>query len=89
MGPSFFDRLLVSTVHIFLYDLEDGSCRQLTSGEWVVRGLEHWDEAARVLHFTAAGREQPGVVDPYLRHLYSIHVDEPGAQPTLLTPYVH
>ena len=73
-------------MHIYLYDLEAGSCSQLTSGEWVVRAIEHWDAEQRVLYFSAAGREQPGVVDPYLRHLYSIPVDQPGAVPTLLTP---
>ena len=73
-------------MHIYLYDLVEGSCRQLTSGEWVVRAIEYWDEVQRRLYFSAAGREQPGVVDPYLRHLYSISVDEPNALPTLLTP---
>jgi dipeptidyl-peptidase-4 len=73
-------------MHIYLYDLEAGSCRQLTSGEWVVRAIEHWDAEQRVLYFSAAGREQPGVVDPYLRHLYSIPIDQPGTVPTLLTP---
>lgn len=73
-------------MHLYLYDLVEGSCRQLTSGEWVVRAIEHWDERQRLLYFSAAGRERPGVVDPYLRHLYSIPVDEPNALPTLLTP---
>ena len=56
-------------MHIYLYSLEDGSCRQVTNGDWVVRGIEHWDAESRLLYFSAAGREQPGVVDPYLRHL--------------------
>lgn len=73
-------------MHLYLYDLVEGSCRQLTSGEWVVRAIEHWDAAHRLLYFSAAGREQPGVIDPYLRHLYRISVDEPNALPTLLTP---
>ena len=56
-------------MHIYLYSLEDGSCRQITKGDWVVRGIEHWDAESRLLYFSAAGREQPGVVDPYLRHV--------------------
>lgn len=73
-------------MHIYLYDFAVESCRQLTSGEWVVRAIERWDETRRLLFFSAAGREEPGVIDPYLRHLYVISVDEPAALPTLLTP---
>ena len=74
-------------MHIYLYSLEDGSCRQVTEGDWVVRGIEHWDAESRLLYFSAAGREQPGVVDPYLRHLCKHR--RPTPSPLALTCYHH
>ena len=55
---------------------------RLTRGEWVIRSIERVDEKARILYFTASGRE-PGR-DPYLRHLYRVNLDGTGL--TLLTP---
>jgi hypothetical protein len=103
--------------HLYLYDVQteqdaaaisdstgggsSGGCRQLTCGEWVVRGVAHVDDANRVLYFYAAGREStatlpagaPGsdnghlaIDDPYLRRIYSLPLDEVGATPLLLTP---
>jgi len=78
-------------MHYFLCDTSLGAVRpvrQLTSGEWVVRGIEHLDEKNRVLFFTAGGREIDGR-DPYLRHLYRVCLDEDddGGRPvSLLTP---
>jgi dipeptidyl aminopeptidase/acylaminoacyl peptidase len=70
-------------MHLYLYDAEAGRMvRQVTRGEWVVRNIVHVDEAARVLYFTAGGRE-PGR-DPYLQHLYRIGLDGTGLR--LLTP---
>ena len=69
--------------HFYLYDVNAGQLKnQITKGEWVVRGLEHVDEQARQLYFTAAGREAGR--DPYLRHLYRINLDGSGLK--LLTP---
>lgn len=68
--------------HLYLYDVKTGQLKnQITRGEWVVRGIEHVDEQARQLYFTAAGRETGR--DPYLRHLYRINLD--GAGLKLLT----
>ena len=78
--------------HLYLYSVsaENGManstcrCRQLTSGEWVVRGVVRVDESRRLLFFYGAGRELRD--DPYLRRLYSISLDERDARPVLLTP---
>ncbi|MEO7218522.1 MAG: DPP IV N-terminal domain-containing protein [Gemmatimonadaceae bacterium] len=68
--------------HLYLLDKATGKTRQLTRGNWVVRELLGVDEAARVVYFTAGGRE-PGR-DPYLRHVYRVNLDGSGI--TLLTP---
>jgi dipeptidyl-peptidase 4 len=69
--------------HFYLYDTQAGAVKsQITKGEWVVRSIDHVDEKARVLFFSAGGRE-PGR-DPYLRHVYRIGLDGTGI--TLLTP---
>lgn len=69
--------------HFYLYDAEKGLLKhQITKGEWVIRSIDHIDEANRVLYFSAAGREAGR--DPYLRHTYRVNLDGTGL--TLLTP---
>ena len=65
--------------HLYLLDGQTGAVtRQLTSGAWLVRELQHVDEDARVIYFTAGGRE-PGV-DPLYRQLYRVGFDGAGLQ---------
>ena len=69
--------------HFYLYDAEKGVLKnQITKGDWVIRSIDHIDEANRVLYFSGAGREAGR--DPYLRHTYRINLDGTGL--TLLTP---
>lgn len=69
--------------HVYLYDANSGALKnQITKGAFVVREIVHIDEAARVLYFTAGGREKGR--DPYFRHLYKVRFDGSGL--TLLTP---
>ncbi|HEV2233928.1 MAG TPA: DPP IV N-terminal domain-containing protein [Terriglobia bacterium] len=69
--------------HIYLYNGQTGQLEnQVTRGPWVVRGIAHVDEKARVVYFLACGREPNE--DPYLSHLYKINFDGSGLQ--LLTP---
>jgi dipeptidyl aminopeptidase/acylaminoacyl peptidase len=69
--------------HLYLYDVKTGQLKnQITKGEWVVRNIEHVDESARVIYFSAGGRESGR--DPYLRHVYRINLDGSGLK--LLTP---
>lgn len=68
--------------HLYRVDGNSGALRRLTSGEFVVRGIERVDEKNRRVYFTAGGRE-PGR-DPYLRHLYRVGLD--GNDLALLTP---
>ncbi len=62
--------------HYYLYDGEGRLKTQLTSGEFVGQGIEQVDEKARVLYFSACGRE-PGE-DPYFTHLYRVGLDGTG-----------
>jgi len=50
--------------------------RQITQGEWVVRGIQKIDEEARQIWFTASGRN-PGQ-DPYFLHYYRVNFDGSG-----------
>jgi dipeptidyl aminopeptidase/acylaminoacyl peptidase len=68
--------------HLYLYDLRSGQLKNpITSGSWKVLQVLRFDEAARTLYFTAAGREAG---DPYFRHFYSVRLD--GSRLTALTP---
>jgi dipeptidyl-peptidase 4 len=66
--------------HLWLVDGDEW--RQLTRGEWVVRGLLHVDEQAGELLVAGSGREPDGGI--YERRLYLVPLD--GGEPQLLTP---
>lgn len=69
--------------HLYLYDADSGDLiRQLTAGAYEVSNVEHVDEAAGLVYFTAMGREKAR--DPYYGHLYRVGLD--GGEPQLLTP---
>ena len=67
---------------LYLYDDNGQLKNQITSGQWVVRQLEHIDAKNHQLYFLASGREKGE--DPYLTHLYRVNFDGTGLQ--LLTP---
>lgn len=50
--------------------------RQITKGEWVVRGIDQIDEDVRQIWFSASGKN-PGQ-DPYFVHYYRINFDGSG-----------
>lgn len=69
--------------HIYLYDVASGEVvRQITRGEWYVRGIVDVDEEQGVIYFTASGMNPKE--DPYLVHYYRIGID--GGEPVCLTP---
>jgi dipeptidyl aminopeptidase/acylaminoacyl peptidase len=69
--------------HLYLLDGGTGGVRrQLTSGEWVVRGLVAVDETAGLVYFLASGREEGDGI--YERRLYRVGLD--GSDLRLLTP---
>ena len=62
--------------HWYLYDGKGALKNQVTSGEFVTEAIDNIDEKARVITFTAEGRE-PGE-NPYFTHAYSIKLDGSG-----------
>lgn len=62
--------------HYYLYGGDGKLKAQLTSGEFVGQGIEKVDEKARVLYFSACGREAGE--DPYYTHLYRVDLDGTG-----------
>jgi dipeptidyl aminopeptidase/acylaminoacyl peptidase len=68
--------------HYYLYDAKGTLKNQVTSGEFVTEDIENIDEKARVITFSAEGREQGE--NPYFTHLYSVKLDGTGLK--LLDP---
>jgi len=65
--------------HLYLYDAEKGELKhQITSGDWVVRGIDWIDEDKRQIYFRAGGRETGQ--DPYNIHHYRIGFDGSGIE---------
>jgi hypothetical protein len=60
--------------HLYLIDAKEGKIKnQITSGEWVVRGIDLIDEDARQIWFSASGKNPNQ--DPYLIHYYRVNFD--------------
>jgi dipeptidyl-peptidase-4 len=68
--------------HFYLYDGQGKLKNQVTSGEFVTDTMVSVDDKARVVYFTANGREAGE--DPYYTHLYRVGLDGSGLR--LLTP---
>ena len=69
--------------HIYLYDRQKGQLiRQVTKGEYYVRGIQHVDEKAGIIYFSACGMNKSE--DPYLIHYYKIGLNGKGL--VCLTP---
>ena len=63
--------------HFYLYDANTGQLKnRITEGEFVTTGVDSVDDKARVMYFTAAGREKGE--DPYYAHLYRVNLDGTG-----------
>ncbi|MHB1864380.1 MAG: DPP IV N-terminal domain-containing protein [Gemmatimonadaceae bacterium] len=63
--------------HLYLYDDATGQVvNQITRGPWVVRAVDHVDEQARQIYFSAGGMDP--AEDPYFLHSYRINFDGTG-----------
>jgi dipeptidyl aminopeptidase/acylaminoacyl peptidase len=63
--------------HLYLVDGQAAEVKsQMTKGPWVVRGIEHIDEARRQIWFEASGMNPDQ--DPYFVHYYRINFDGTG-----------
>ncbi len=70
--------------HLYLSDGGGKILNQITKGNWVVRGVEHVDDNAKQLIFSASGMNPKE--DPYFIHYYRINYD--GSNMVPLTPAV-
>ena len=68
--------------HFYLYDKDGKQIRQITAGPWHNERILYVDEGARVMFFTANGKESGE--DPYYEHTYRINLDGSGLK--LLDP---
>lgn len=68
--------------HLYLVDLTTGTEKQITKGEWVVRGVDSIDEKKKEIWFRASGINAGE--DPYHIHYYRINFD--GDKMVALTP---
>ncbi len=64
--------------HFYLYDGNGKLKNQITSGDFHCEEVIGVDEKARILYFTANGKEAGE--DPYYLHLYRINLDGTGMQ---------
>jgi dipeptidyl aminopeptidase/acylaminoacyl peptidase len=63
--------------HLYLVDATSGQIKNaITSGEWVVRGIDYIDEENRQIWFRACGKESGQ--DPYFIHHYRVNFDGTG-----------
>ncbi len=68
--------------HVYLVDVAAGRvARQVTSGPWMVRSVEHVDEVARTVTLRVMGSDPSQ--DPYHFHFVRVPID--GGPPTRLT----
>ncbi|HSL70786.1 MAG TPA: DPP IV N-terminal domain-containing protein, partial [Longimicrobiales bacterium] len=66
--------------HLYLVDGATGRVqRQITKGEWVVRGVDRVDEQNQQIYFRASGMYAGK--DPYFVHYYRINFDGSGLVP--------
>ena len=69
--------------HLYLYDVQKAKViRQITKGDWFVRGIQRVDEEKGEIYFSASGVNKSE--DPYLVHYYKIGMD--GKNMVALTP---
>ena len=62
--------------HLYLVDVNSGSMKPVTTGEFVVRYIDRVDEEKRQVWFRASGRNKDQ--DPYLIHYYRVNFDGSG-----------
>jgi dipeptidyl aminopeptidase/acylaminoacyl peptidase len=61
---------------LYLLDVHSAEVKQITKGEFVVRGIDRIDEEQRQVWFHASGRNP--AQDPYLIHYYRVNFDGTG-----------
>jgi dipeptidyl-peptidase-4 len=62
--------------HFYLYDSKGKLIRQITEGPWHGGSIVKVDEKARIMYFSAHGKENNE--NPYYEHLYRVNLDGSG-----------
>ena len=73
--------------HLYLYDDKGNLKNRITKGPWHVEEILKVDEKARVIYFTANGRNKGE--NPYYEHLYRVNADGSSLQQITKGDYFH
>ena len=73
--------------HLYLYDDKGNLKNRITKGPWHVEDILKVDEKARVIYFTANGRNKGE--NPYYEHLYRINADGTGLKQITKGDFFH
>ena len=73
--------------HLYLYDDAGNLKNRITKGSWHVENVVKVDEKARVIYFTANGRNADE--NPYYEHLYRVNLDGSGLKQLTKGNYFH
>ena len=73
--------------HLYLYDDKGNLKNRLTKGPWHVEEILKVDEKARVVYFTANGKNADE--NPYYEHLYKVNLDGTGLTQITKGDYFH
>ena len=73
--------------HLYLYDDAGNLKNRITKGPWHVENIVKVDEKARVVYFTANGRNDDE--NPYYEHLYRANLDGSGLKQLTQGNYFH
>lgn len=73
--------------HLYLYDDKGNLKNRITKGPWHVEEVLKVDEKARVVYFTANGKNKGE--NPYYEHLYRVNLDGTGLKQITEGDYFH
>ena len=73
--------------HLYLYDDKGNLKNRITKGPWHVEDILKVDEKARVIYFTANGRNKDE--NPYYEHLYRVNADGTGLKQITKGDFFH
>ena len=73
--------------HLYLYDDKGNLKNRITKGPWHVEEILKVDEKARVIYFTANGKNKGE--NPYYEHLYRVNVDGTGLKQLTKGDFFH
>ena len=73
--------------HLYLYDDKGNLKNRITKGPWHVEDVLKVDEKARVIYFTANGKNKGE--NPYYEHLYRVNVDGTGLKQITKGDFFH